>query len=556
MSWSKGVAVLALAVVASAAAWASYRSGRRAGEGKYHHISGFAWDRVEWDGRTAGVRTSYNPDKDLDADTLTLVPGDERWLDFVFWCFDNKVVEHQVEAYGGTEWDGPKGGVIFHWAPGSRWETHTLASFGFTIGHVIGEHQWMDTMFPEFFEKYGGVHGVNVKDRLAEIDPSSPKPWVEFLEFGGGADSPYYRYLFHREAVIDPVRERIYLVGGQGTGFEYTFERFYHEVREVLTDAKAFQFFQLYDTYGPGFACRGGWAKNRLSPSVRNLYSMGDEGKWSVKPGVAKPTRYQPNPPAPVIPVGLPEPEALKRGQAVYHQQCIMCHGINGDGNGFLAAGMYVKPRDFRQGWYKFRSTGNSQLPTFEDVERTIRVGVPNSSMPAWGQFLDPQQIHDVARYVATFSERFTEHWKQLRPPPPLKVPEQPADLGALAARGAELYRSVGCVSCHGEKGLGDGPSAATLKDSWENPIAAADLTYKWQFKHGKEPVDVYQTVIGGLTGSPMASVEIAIPADRDRWALVAYVLSLSPADRPALHLKDFKNKFPTSLDARGVVRR
>ena len=28
---------------------------------------------------------------------------------------------------GGTGWDGPKGGVIFHWAPGSHWERDTLA---------------------------------------------------------------------------------------------------------------------------------------------------------------------------------------------------------------------------------------------------------------------------------------------------------------------------------------------------------------------------------------------------------------------------------------------
>ncbi len=360
--WVRTLALVILAAaVVAAAAGISYRSGRRAGETKYRHVSGFGWDREEWARRSKGVRTSYNPDHDLNMETLTLVPGDERWLDFVFWCFNNKVIEHQVEAYGGTEWAGPQGGVIFHWAPGSRWETHTLASFGFTIGHVIGEHKWMDTMFPDFFEKYGGVHGVNVKDRLAEIDPASPKPWVEFLEYGGGMNSPYYRYLFHREALIDPVRERICLIGGQGVGFEYTFERFYHEAREVLTDAKAYQFFQLYDTFGPGFACRGGWAKNKLSPDVRRVYALDDEGRWAVKPGVAKPVKYVPNPPSPPIPDGLPEAEAVRRGQVVYNQQCTMCHGIEGDGNGFLGAGMDVRPRDFRQGWYKFRSTAGGQ---------------------------------------------------------------------------------------------------------------------------------------------------------------------------------------------------
>ncbi|MGC8640810.1 MAG: c-type cytochrome [Isosphaeraceae bacterium] len=548
-----GLALIGCVAVAAAG---SYVLGRRTALAKYHHISGFAWDRQEWARRTKGIRTSYNPDHDLNTETLTLVPGDERWLDFVFWCFANKVIEHQVEAYGGTEWDGPKGGSIFHWAPGSRWETHTLASFGFTIGHVVGEHKWMDTMFPDFFEKYGGVHGINVKDRLAEIDPASPAPWIEFLDYCGGPDSPYYRYLFHREALIDPVRERIYLIGGQGAGFEYTFERFYHEVREVLTDAKAFQFFQLYDTFGPGFACRGGWAKNNLSPQVRGAYSEDRSSQWSVRPGVAKPEKYQPNKQPPPLPEGLPEPEAVKRGQVVYQQQCLVCHGALGDGNGFLAAGLDVKPRDFRQGWYKFRSTKSGQAPSFEDIERTIRVGVRNSSMPAWGQFLTTGQIHDVARYLVTFSEVLTERWQTARKPELLPIPPRPDDLASLTTRGAELYKTAGCNNCHGEKGLGDGPSAATLKDYWDFPIAAADLTYKWQFKNGHTPEHVYRTIFSGLTGTPMPSAESLIPDNRDRWALVSYVLSLSPAERPVLRLKDFRQRFNSAIDSKGIVRR
>jgi len=334
-----GIVIVLFSIVA-------YFVGKSRGEKEYRHISGFAWGNDEWVGRTKGIRTSYNPTSDLNTEALTIVPGDERWLDFVFWCFNNKLAEHQVEAYGGTEWEGPQGGVIFHWAPGSRWETHTLASFGFTIGHTIGEHKWMDTQFPEFFEKYGGVYGINVKDRLVEIDPASPAPWVEFLEYSGGANSPYYRYLFHQEAVVDPVRDRIYLIGGQGVGFEYTFERFYHEVREVLTDASAFQFFQLYDLYGPGFASRGGWARNKLSAALRGIYFTDDESKWSTKPGVAKALRYNPNPPSPTIPAEFPEREAALRGQELYNKQCTPCHGIPGDGRRIRCEAKRFSPGD------------------------------------------------------------------------------------------------------------------------------------------------------------------------------------------------------------------
>jgi cytochrome c oxidase cbb3-type subunit 2 len=546
--WVAGL-VLVLSAVAA------YFIGKSRGEKEFHHISGFAWSKDEWINRSKGIRTSYNPDSDLSSDALTLVPGDARWLDFVFWCFNNKLAEHQVEAYGGTEWEGPQGGVIFHWAPGSRWETHTLASFGFTIGHTIGEHRWMDTQFPDFFEKYGGVYGINVKDRLVEIDSSSPSPWVDFLEYSGGANSPYYRYLFHQEAVIDPVRDRIYLVGGQGVGFEYTFERYYHEVREVLTDARAFQFFQLYDLYGPGFASRGGWARNKLSAALHGIYFSDDTSKWSTKPGVAKAVRYNPNPPSPVIAADFPEREAALRGQQLYNKQCTPCHGIPGDGQGFLAAGFDVKPRDFRQGTYKFRSTKTGQLPTVQDVERIIRVGVPSTTMPAWGQFLSRDQIHDLAIYLIVFSEKFTDAWKSGSKPDSLTVPVVPADLMNLTSEGKKIYQTFQCASCHGEGGKGDGPSAPDLRDEWDNPIKPTDLTYKWQFKNGHSPVDIFRTFNGGLNGTPMPSYLDSFESEHDRWALVAYVLSLSPEKRPILPLARFKEKISRVLDANGIVR-
>lgn len=534
---------------------AAFFVGTSRGEKKYSHISAFAWDREQWAQRTAGIRTSYNPDHDLNTETLTLVPGDERWLDFIFWCENNKLAEHQVEAYGGTEWEGPTGGVIFHWAPGSRWETHTLASFGFTIGHTIGEHQWKDTQFPDFFEKHGGVYGINVKDRLAEIDVASPNPWVEFLEYGGGASSPYYRYLFHQEVVIDPIRDRLYLVGGQGVGFEYTFERFYHEVREVLTDAKAFQFFQMYDLYGPGFASRGGWAKNKLSAALRGIYFSDDMSKWSTKPGVAKAVKYDPNPPSPAIPEGIPERDAMVRGETIYRTQCAPCHGVAGDGQGFLAAGFDVKPRDFRQGTYKFRSTMNGELPTIEDVERIVRLGVPQTTMPAWGQFLTEEQIRDVSRYLVVFSDRFIEAWKSGAQPATLKLPEAPQNLMTLAGKGKKLFDQGQCAMCHGEKGEGDGPSAPHLADEWGEPIAATDLTYKWVFKNGHTPTDVYRTFNTGFNGTPMPSYYDVFTTDEDRWALVAYILSLSPSERPVLRLAEYKQKIRSVLDKNGIVR-
>ncbi len=499
------------------------------------HLGPMAWKSAQWEQSCDGVRTSYNEERDLSDEELTLVPGDERWLDFVYWTFNNKIAEHQVEAYGGTDWDGPAGGVIFHWAPGSHWERDTLASFGFTIGHVIGEHRWVDTMFPDFFERFGGVYGVNVKDRLVEIDAESATPWVEFLEYAGSSSSPYYRYLFHQEAVVDPTAERIDLLGGQGVAFSYSFARYYHELREVLTDCRAVDFFRMYDLFGHGFAASGNWA--RQNPPPTTLRAVGYVA--ADAPAVAS-DRYVPNPPGVPVPRDLPEAEAMRRGQIVYSAQCAPCHGVAGDGKGFLAAGFAVPPRDFTSGTYKFRSTATGELPTIEDLERSVRVGIPDTTMPAWGQFLTAEQIADVSRYLVVFSDRFTEAWRQKEVPAPIGAATEPTDLASYADAGARLYEDLGCASCHGDDGRGAPPNAEAQHDQWGHEVRAADLTYRWTFRNGHTPEDVRRTLIGGLNGSPMPSYSETMESDEQVWALVAHVLSLSPAKRPVIRLADF----------------
>ena len=228
-----------------------------------------AWSDAQWQQHCRDVRTSYNPDTPLSNTRLTLAPQDPRFTDFLFWVWANKITEHQVEQLGGTEWDGPTDGVIFHWAPGSRWETHTVAPFSDAIHHLVSEHHWTDKMFPEFFGPYGQPKGAAISSRLSHDQAPT---WEMFLKHIGGPDSPYYRYVFHQESVIDPRRRRILMVGGQGVAFEYTYDRYLHEIEAVLTDCKAYQFFQLYDLHGKGFASTPGWAGQPFPYSAIDAY--------------------------------------------------------------------------------------------------------------------------------------------------------------------------------------------------------------------------------------------------------------------------------------------
>jgi hypothetical protein len=55
-------------------------------------------------------------------------------------------------------------------------------------------------MFKDFFERFGSIKGVSIKQRLS-IDKAPT--WAQFLEHVGGPESPYYRYVFHQESGID-----------------------------------------------------------------------------------------------------------------------------------------------------------------------------------------------------------------------------------------------------------------------------------------------------------------------------------------------------------------
>jgi hypothetical protein len=220
-------------------------------------VSNAAWSEAQWEQHCKDIRTTYNPTAPLSTNALTLKPDNPRFVDFLYWVWANKIIEHQVEQVGGTEWKGPTNGVIFHWAPGSRWETHTVVPFEHAIHHIADEHNWQDKMFKDFFEQFGPIRGVNIKQRLSF---DTPPTWTQFLQHIGGSESPYYRYVFHQESAIDLKRRIVTLFGGQGVRFEYSFARYLKEASEVMTDCKAYQFFQLFDFYGKGFASKMGWA--------------------------------------------------------------------------------------------------------------------------------------------------------------------------------------------------------------------------------------------------------------------------------------------------------
>src|SRR3990172_8131223 len=136
-------------------------------------------------------------------------------------------------------------------------------------------------------------------------------------------------------------------------------------------------------------------------------------------------------------------PAQAADGKAIYTQRCEVCHGAEGNGNGPAATNLDPKPRDFRRGWYKIRTTASGQLPTDDDLVRVIGNGMPGTSMPAWKGVLSDDEIRAVAVYLKTFSRRF-----EREQPQPLAAGSKVAASPESVARGREILegRAAECV--------------------------------------------------------------------------------------------------------------
>lgn len=217
-------------------------------------------------------------------------------------------------------------------------------------------------------------------------------------------------------------------------------------------------------------------------------------------------------------------PQVLLRGQQVYAANCAVCHGVNGDGNGMAAHMFRVRPRDFRQGIFKFRSTPFGLLPTDDDLLRSTTHGLRWTGMVGRVDLPEADRLA-VVQYLKAFSPRFATE----APAPAVGVPPALPKNAALVEQGRHLYRELGCIACHGDRARGDGPSAAGLKDYWGWPIWPSDLTWR-PLKRGSGPEDVYLTIATGLSGTPMPYSGGALDA-RQIWALVYYLESLVPPE-------------------------
>ncbi len=261
------------------------------------------------------------------------------------------------------------------------------------------------------------------------------------------------------------------------------------------------------------------------------------------------------------------EREHLRLGAEVYVKRCAQCHGASGDGAGPAAEFLKPRPRDYRQGTFKFTSTPYGARPRREDLVRTVREGIVGTSMPSFA-LLPPTELAAVIDYVILLAERgeteilwaayaeaeedlefddvyqeVLDLWRSGAESVVRPLTVMPAMTPETIELGRQAFLSEGCAKCHGADGRGKTQDNVGT-DVWGFPTNAADIT-AGMLHGGQRPIDIYRRISSGINGTPMPSFRAVFdPAGKDpaaaknpdtMWHLVHYVLHVANQRRASL---------------------
>jgi len=184
----------------------------------------------------------------------------------------------------------------------------------------------------------------------------------------------------------------------------------------------------------------------------------------------------------------LPEGDILAEGIQIYAQQCVACHGPDGQGTDLAPA----------------LNTPDVRTTSVETLERTIRSGVSGTLMAGWDNVLTDEEIQALLALLTRWDE--VPAGTIPEPDKPIPVTEESLALG-------EQLFAQNCAFCHGSNGQGTRRAPAlNVKGYLES---TSDLALQ-------------QIITNGVPDTPMPAWGTRL-TDAEIQAIVGYIRSWEP---------------------------
>lgn len=208
------------------------------------------------------------------------------------------------------------------------------------------------------------------------------------------------------------------------------------------------------------------------------------------------------------------------RGLYIFQAYCVGCHGLSGQGDGPMAAGLErdygVRPSDLTSEHSKMNMSGEA----FKKMVNGGGASVHRTAfMPAWRETLNEKQIADLMAYT-------NELRTQTRTPEPSIT-----NIADHLELGRVIY-GTHCVACHGLSGQGDGPFIQGLKmgemrvDGHNPARLSADNFFAHRTDAGIEALIKRKKHHSGLQPSNSKWWKMEL-GDRELSALILYLRTL-----------------------------
>lgn len=314
----------------------------------------------------------------------------------------------------------------------------------------------------------------------------------------------------------------------------------------------------LWDTFGPGQLDRhiarltevGGKTldpaklkaqdRQQLEGALRDMFGTPSAPKVAFKDADDETKQY-------LKTLQVDDQKQLEQGSVVYRRHCMHCHGVTGDGRGPTGPWVNPTPRDYRQGLFKFMSSGlgvNHRKPRREDIHRTLNHGIEGTSMPSFSSLDEKKEKEPLISYVIHLSLRGETEMEIMKPLlsdaelpagdvrssveeeaklhlkqwgeseaeilSPGEYPYRDTDseegrsqFQASVRRGYKLFTdprgAASCIVCH----VDFGRQAPFRYDQWGTLVRPANLT-AGIYRGGRRPLDIYWRIRGGIEPSQM----------------------------------------------------